>query len=520
MKTAYLYVRVSTDEQADKGYSQRDQQERLKRYCEINSIQVIDVVMEDYSAKTFKRPAWTELLTDLKKRKGKVDHVLFTKWDRFSRNAGDAYMMISKLRLLGVEPQAIEQPLDPSIPENKIMMAFYLAAPEVENDRRALNTFYGMRRARKEGRYMGVAPLGYENKITEYGRKYISIVEEEAEHIRWIFQQLVDGHYAAEQVRKQANERGFKCGSAHFWNIIRNPVYCGKIEVPKFKEEEGYLVQGQHEGIISDKLFFDVQDILTSRAKGAYGAKMVSIDKLPLRGLLICPKCGRMLTGSASKGYSAYYNYYHCQHKCKVRFKAEDANEKFEKVLAGFTIRPERAEIFENELLVEYQNANKHGAFSSSRKDLLKQITEVNVRLSVARKKYYMEETDAADYKIYKAECEAEMVGLEKKLGEMSEGVQKIDKVLHEAVENVSKLQIYWKTYDSMGKRRLFNAVFPEKIWYDGSKYRTVRVNEGIEVIYLKNKELGAFENRKSDLEDHFSAQVAGSRIELPTLGL
>jgi site-specific DNA recombinase len=187
-------------------------------------------------------------------------------------------------------------------------------------------------------------------------------------------------------VRKQANERGFKCGSAHFWNIIRNPVYCGKIEVPKFKEEEGFLVQGQHEGIITDQLFFDVQDILTSRAKGVYGAKMVSIDKLPLRGLLICPKCGRMLTGSASKGYSAYYNYYHCQHKCKVRFKAEDANEKFEKVLAGFAIRPERAEIFENELLVEYQNANKKGAFSSSRKDLLKQITEVNVRLSVARK--------------------------------------------------------------------------------------------------------------------------------------
>jgi site-specific DNA recombinase len=131
-----------------------------------------------------------------------------------------------------------------------------------------------------------------------------------------------------------------------------------------------------------------------------------------------------------------------------------------------------------------------------------------------------MEGTDAADYKLYKAECEVEMVSLEKKLGEMSEGAQKIDKVLHEAVENVSKLQIYWKTYDSMGKRRLFNAVFPEKIWYDGSKYRTVRVNEGIELIYLKNKELGAFENRKSDLEDHFSAQVAGSRIELPTLGL
>lgn len=40
---------------------------------------------------------------------------------------------------------AIEQPLDLRVPENKMMLAFYLAAPEVANDRRALNVFQGMR---------------------------------------------------------------------------------------------------------------------------------------------------------------------------------------------------------------------------------------------------------------------------------------------------------------------------------------------------------------------------------------
>jgi site-specific DNA recombinase len=164
--TADLYIRVSTDEQADKGYSQRDQEERLRRYCELQKITVRKVVLEDHSAKTFNRPEWTKLPADLKKRQGKIDHILFTKWDRFSRNAGDAYQMINTLRKLEVEPQAIEQPLDLSVPENKMMLAFYLAAPEVENDRRALNVLHGMRRARKEGRWMGPAPIGYANKIT------------------------------------------------------------------------------------------------------------------------------------------------------------------------------------------------------------------------------------------------------------------------------------------------------------------------------------------------------------------
>lgn len=128
-KVADLYIRVSTDEQADRGYSQRNQEEVLRKYCDINFIAVRDVIYEDHSAKTFNRPQWKKLLLNLKKYKNKIDFILFTKWDRFSRNAGDAYQMISTLRKLGVEPQAMEQPLDLAIPENKMMLAFYLAAP-------------------------------------------------------------------------------------------------------------------------------------------------------------------------------------------------------------------------------------------------------------------------------------------------------------------------------------------------------------------------------------------------------
>lgn len=154
MSVADLYIRVSTDEPADKGYSQRNQDETLHRYCDFYDILVRKVVYKDHSAKTFNRPEWTALIRAYKKaRPGTLPNLLlFTKWDRFSRNAGDAYQMISLLRRYGIEPQAIEQPLDLSVPGNKMMLAFYLAAPEVENDRRALNVFHGQRRARKEGR--------------------------------------------------------------------------------------------------------------------------------------------------------------------------------------------------------------------------------------------------------------------------------------------------------------------------------------------------------------------------------
>ena len=290
-KIADLYIRVSTDEQAEKGFSQRNQEEMLRKYCSINQIQIRYVIYEDHSAKTFNRPQWKKFLTDVKKHKNKINLVLFMKWDRFSRNAGDAYQMINILRKLGVEPQAIEQPLDLSVPENKMMLAFYLAAPEVENDRRALNTFQGLRRGKKEGRHMGMAPYGYANKVTEDGKKYIAIVPEKATKLIWIFEQVARNVFSTESIYQMAKDKGLILSKSNLWVILRNPLYCGKIVVPKFRDEEERWVNGQHDAIISDGLFYRVQDVLDSKAR-TYRPKVKTIENFPLRGFFLCPQCG------------------------------------------------------------------------------------------------------------------------------------------------------------------------------------------------------------------------------------
>lgn len=62
MKSAYLYVRVSTDEQKRKGHSLEEQEDRLRRHCEMCGIQIKGIYREDYSAKDFNRPEWKRLL--------------------------------------------------------------------------------------------------------------------------------------------------------------------------------------------------------------------------------------------------------------------------------------------------------------------------------------------------------------------------------------------------------------------------------------------------------------------------
>ena len=130
MVIADLYIRVSTDEQAEKGYSQRDQNERLRKYCENNNILINKVIYEDHSAKSFERPEWKKYLIEIKKRSHKSSLVLFTKWDRFSRNTGDAYQMISLLQKNHIITQAIEQPLEVEKPaeretEKQIKRSFF-----------------------------------------------------------------------------------------------------------------------------------------------------------------------------------------------------------------------------------------------------------------------------------------------------------------------------------------------------------------------------------------------------------
>lgn len=176
---------------------------------------------------------------------------------------------------------------------------------------------------------MATAPVGYVNHTLEGGIKRIVFNEPQASIMKRAFKEISEGIYSTEQLWKQARKAGLKCTKNSFWMAIRNPVYCGKIVVPKFKDEDSHTVQGLHEPLISESLFYKVQDVLSGRKRKSTGTKIVALDMLSLRGFLNCPQCRRTLSGSASKGRTHYYHYFHCSSACGYRKKAEDVNETF-----------------------------------------------------------------------------------------------------------------------------------------------------------------------------------------------
>lgn len=481
---ADLYVRVSTDEQADKGYSQRNQEEMLRKYCNNHSIEIRNVIYEDHSAKSFNRPEWKKLLQNLKKSKNQIDLILFTKWDRFSRNAGDAYQMINQLRDLNAEPQAIEQPLDLSIPENKMMLAFYLAAPEVENDRRALNVFYGMRRAKKEGRYMGLAPVGYLNRIDESGNKYIVPKEPDATILAWAFEQLAKGVFNTEQIWKKSREKGLKCSKNAFWQVIRNPIYCGKIFIPAFKDEESCFVEGQHDSIITENIFEQVQEILDGRGR-KYRPKIESRNDFPLRGFIICPQCGKLLTGSKSKGRHKYYTYYHCFQGCSYRINTEKLMHFFELELRKYIPKKEIITIYHSILVETYYELTKD--IQISKKQTLIQIKEFENRMSHIRDLLATDKIDASDYHDIKAQYKGSIEQLNEKLVILGEKFPDINKLLHQSIEAFLQLDKVLKDGNSEDFRAIVNMLFPEKIKPSENGIEYSKLNNILKLSYYYN---------------------------------
>lgn len=459
MNSAYLYIRVSTDEQKRKGYSLPEQEDRLLRYCESNNIEVKGIFREDFSAKNFNRPEWKKLVTSLKKSSIKEDNnILFVKWDRFSRNIELAYEMIGILRKYKVSVMAIDQPIDFSIPESSVMLAVYLSIPDAENGRRALNTANGMRRARESGRYPNKAPLGFTNLTMPDGRKYIAHSQPDADILKWCFQQLSKNAHTIEEVRRMGMSKGLKCSRSNFWKLIRNPVYCGLIILPS--EKGGFrLIKALHEPLISEKLFYDVQSIINS-SKQVVGKTSELKETFPLVGYLTCPACSRRLRGSFSKGVSKKYPYYHCSGNCRIRFRAEAINKHYSEKLQALRLSDSATELF-NLVLEDANNATYKGQYLSERATISKQLEEQDYLISRARKLFVAGKLQYDDFRGMKEEYQTVSNTLKEEFKTVMIKLESLDEQVKKAVRSLKNIFHGYDCMKTSDKKQIISLVSP-----------------------------------------------------------
>lgn len=458
MKTAYLYVRVSTDEQKRKGYSLPEQEERLLKYCRNNEIEIQGIYREDFSAKNFNRPEWKKLFSEVKSKPREDKNILFIKWDRFSRNIEYAYEMLGMLRRHGTTAMAIDQPIDFLVPESTVMLAVYLSVPEAENSRRAMNTANGIRRAKQMGRYPGRAPLGYINLTAMDGKKIIAPKQPEAGIIRWAFLQLVKNNRTIEEVRRMADTRGLKCSRSHFFRLMRNPAYCGLIPI-RSESGEQHMVKGIHEPLVSEALFYEVQNIIGTKRKVTSRRDELKA-MFYLRGVLICPKCNEKLTGSFSQGSTKRYPYYHCRKGCRTRINALFLNGCYERKLGQLVLSNGAKDLFKS-ILEDWNVGTQKAMYLRHQNMAVRKLTEQESILSQARKLFVADVLKSDDYSALKRECHVNTKCLKKELSDINVKLEDIDKQGLSRSRTFGDVLKKFPSFDTANKKHLVNLIPP-----------------------------------------------------------
>jgi site-specific DNA recombinase len=273
-------------------------------------------------------------------------------------------------------------------------------------------------------------------------------------------------------------------------------------------------VDGVHEPLISEKTYFNIIDVLDGRRKDV-GAKIVAPEGLPLRGFLVCPKCSRTLTGSASKGRNGYYYYYHCKSYCGVRYNANEVNQAFESLLESLAPKAGMAELYLDIVLDIFQSGALH--YQENKKRVIAQITDQNNRVTRSRELLLLDAIDAMEYKALKKTCEEKIVRFEAELKSISDKMPSevnFAELTHKAMSNLENLAQLYREADIEGKRLVIGSTFSKKWDFSDLEGRTACLNKSVALIYLINKSLGHKKTGAKTKNRYCSGLVPSAGVE------
>ena len=485
MKKAILYCRVSSDEQA-KGGSLKYQADALRRFCENNGIEVVEVYREDYSAKTFDRPEMKKICKKyLRKRKEvDADGLLVLRWNRFTRNASDGWEYISKFRQYGIEVNAVEEHLDFDVAETKIMMSVFLSMAEVDNDKRSKATKDGIHQARADGKCVGKAPYGYTNKRRGKHDTWIEFDPKEAPFVREAFNRVAYGVESPTIVWRDLRSRGMKVSESTFFRILRNRFYIGQIFVHEYGDSPEQYVKGKHQALTDAKSFYLVQDRLDgNRDKAEPEVKKVPDETFFMRSFLRCPHCGHTVYGSFSKGRNKRYAYYHCNYCGNYRIAAEDANDNMCRFLRS--LKPSEAVMALYEAILVDMTREQEKVSKDEQKKMKADLASMDVKMKKLQDKWFEGVLDDETFTALNARIIAEKKDLELRLDESRE--QSMDK------ETEKKMQFALSFIENMGscvatapihlKLNILGSIFNGKIVFENSEPRTATLSPLVSLI-------------------------------------
>ncbi len=343
-----MYLRVSREDiNKNESESILNQRAMLKDYVDKNEdLQLVSIRIDDgYSGSDFERPAFKDMMEDVKNRK--IDCIIVKDFSRFGRDFIEVGRYLEEIfPFMGVRFISINDNYD-SLKGEKGIDSLIIPFKNLINDSYLRDISLKIRSSldikRKKGEFIGsFATYGY---LKDENNKNKLVVDKVAcKVVEDIFKYRLEG-LSADKIAKKLNKEGvlspmeykksiginistnFKKNEKALWSakaifrILENPIYIGTLEqnkttTPNYKikksivvpKEDRIVVYNSHKPIISKEVFENVQKLMAIDTRTSPNQEKVYL----LSGFINCAECGSNLIRKNNGTKQKPYFYYIC----------------------------------------------------------------------------------------------------------------------------------------------------------------------------------------------------------------
>ena len=267
--------------------------------------------------------------------------------------------------------------------------------------------------------------------------------------------------------------------------------------------------------MVTEAIFDTVQEIMDGKRKKNPKLTKPVTPEFYLRKYLVCPHCGRAITGAFSTGGSGgKYPYYFCPTTGKhVRMSADTVNTAFVDYISS--LRPNEAIM---QLYLEVMNDLRKENARDIRAVIDKldtDIYEINERMNKIEDKYLDGEIDIDTYNrmINRQKQQLKAAGDRKELLE-TPNRGKIEPQLRYSISLIDNIDKFFQYAPADAKIRVLSSIFSEKLEFDGKIFRTDGLNKVFDLIYQQTNELRGGNKKSEESFSTFPASVPRAGVE------
>jgi site-specific DNA recombinase len=458
-RIAAIYARVSTTEQADKGFSLPTQIEACQALATREGYAVPEshIFVDDYTGTSLNRPQLTGLRELVRNRL--VSAVIVHDLDRLSRKLAHQLLLSEECEQASVVLHIVTMPAQGKSPETQLLANVRGIIAEYERAKLLERTERGRRGRAQAGKICGgLPPLGY-----QYGQGTYRIDEAEAALVQDLFHRFAAGGLSlygaaawltAQGIATPRERRGkgpHRTAGPAVWNsetvrrILRNETYLGTAYYGKQSRLPGARNPDLRTRwqtnvragwtpiavppIISQEVFDAVQAQLCRNAQAARRNR--KYEYLLVSGRLRCGQCGRGMSGSINQRGLRFYKctraaFEPCAHRRRVVLA--------ERVEPAVWAAIERA--LRNPTLIAEEvtrrredTSGQQTALAQERHEYERQLAQCEKDLKRWEAAYLGEAIDLDDFKAKKTEVETRRASATRELARLDDQQHLLEQV-------------------------------------------------------------------------------------------